>query len=183
MPQRVLITGASGFVGGWLARECEESGAEVLGVSRSGASPAGTGLAVDLLDSAAVAGAVEEFRPQAIHHLAALASTGRSWQDPVRCVGDNQAMMLRNHGLMATGRSVPEAFLRLYRLERACQIQVDAAAAGVLGTRALQVHMHPGRRGAIGGRIRPAAAVQQIRPRAALKLIIAAQAVQHVIKG
>ena len=92
MPQRVLITGASGFVGGWLARECEESGAEVLGVSRSGASPAGTGLAVDLLDSAAVAGAVEEFRPQAIHHLAALASTGRSWQDPVRCVSDNQAM-------------------------------------------------------------------------------------------
>ena len=47
-------------------------------------------------------------------------------------LGDNQAMMLRNHGLMATGRSVPEAFLRLYRLERACQIQVDAAAAGTL---------------------------------------------------
>jgi ribulose-5-phosphate 4-epimerase/fuculose-1-phosphate aldolase len=45
-------------------------------------------------------------------------------------LGDNQAMMLRNHGLLTTGRSVPEAFLRLYRLERACQIQVDAAAAG-----------------------------------------------------
>jgi hypothetical protein len=27
---------------------------------------------------------------------------------------------------------VPEAFLRLYRLERACQIQIDAAAAGAL---------------------------------------------------
>lgn len=47
-------------------------------------------------------------------------------------LGDNQAMMLRNHGLLATGRSVPEAFLRLYRLERACQIQLDAAAAGTL---------------------------------------------------
>jgi ribulose-5-phosphate 4-epimerase/fuculose-1-phosphate aldolase len=47
-------------------------------------------------------------------------------------LGDNQAMMLRNHGLLATGRSVPEAFLRLYRLERACQIQIDAAAAGTL---------------------------------------------------
>jgi ribulose-5-phosphate 4-epimerase/fuculose-1-phosphate aldolase len=47
-------------------------------------------------------------------------------------LGDNQAMLLRNHGLLATGRSVPEAFLRLYRLERACQIQVDAAAAGTL---------------------------------------------------
>jgi ribulose-5-phosphate 4-epimerase/fuculose-1-phosphate aldolase len=41
-------------------------------------------------------------------------------------------MMLRNHGLLVTGRSVPEAFLRLYRLERACQIQIDAAAAGPL---------------------------------------------------
>lgn len=47
-------------------------------------------------------------------------------------LGDNQAMLLRNHGLLTTGRSVPEAFLRLYRLERACQIQLDAAAAGTL---------------------------------------------------
>ena len=92
MSQRVLITGASGFVGGWLARECEDSGSEVLGISRSGASLAGRGLAVDLLDPVAVARAVEEFQPEAIHHLAALASTGRSWQDPVRCVSDNQAM-------------------------------------------------------------------------------------------
>ena len=47
-------------------------------------------------------------------------------------LGDNAAMMLRNHGLLTTGRTVPEAFLRLYRLERACQIQLDAAAAGTL---------------------------------------------------
>ncbi|HKU97353.1 MAG TPA: class II aldolase/adducin family protein [Vineibacter sp.] len=47
-------------------------------------------------------------------------------------LGDNQAMLLRNHGLLVTGRSVPETFLRLWRLERACQIQVDAAAAGRL---------------------------------------------------
>jgi len=47
-------------------------------------------------------------------------------------LGDHQAMMLRNHGLLTTGRTVPEAFLRLYRLERACQIQLDAAAAGAL---------------------------------------------------
>lgn len=47
-------------------------------------------------------------------------------------LGDHQAMLLRNHGLLVTGRSVPEAFLRLWRLERACQIQVDAAAAGTL---------------------------------------------------
>ena len=27
---------------------------------------------------------------------------------------------------------MPETFLRLYRLERACQVQIDAAAAGTL---------------------------------------------------
>jgi ribulose-5-phosphate 4-epimerase/fuculose-1-phosphate aldolase len=47
-------------------------------------------------------------------------------------LGPNQAMILRNHGLLVTGRTVPDAFLRLYRLERACQVQVDAAAAGRL---------------------------------------------------
>jgi len=47
-------------------------------------------------------------------------------------LGGNQAMMLRNHGLLTTGRSVADAFQRLYRLERACQIQIDAGAAGAL---------------------------------------------------
>lgn len=47
-------------------------------------------------------------------------------------LGEKKAMILRNHGLLTVGRTVAEAFLRLYRLERACQIQVDAAAAGPL---------------------------------------------------
>lgn len=47
-------------------------------------------------------------------------------------LGTSRAMILRNHGLLVVGRTVPEAFLRLYRLERACQVQVDAAAAGRL---------------------------------------------------
>lgn len=50
----------------------------------------------------------------------------------VRSLGPHKAMILRNHGLMAVGRTVPECFLRLYRLERACQVQLDAAAAGTL---------------------------------------------------
>ena len=47
-------------------------------------------------------------------------------------LGENRAMILRNHGLLVVGRTIPETFLRLYRLERACQIQVAAAAAGTL---------------------------------------------------
>ncbi len=42
------------------------------------------------------------------------------------------ALILRNHGLLTTGRTVPECFVRLYRLENACQVQIDAAAAGAL---------------------------------------------------
>ncbi len=47
-------------------------------------------------------------------------------------LGAHKAMILRNHGLLTVGRTIPEAFVRLYRLERACQIQLDAAAAGTL---------------------------------------------------
>ncbi len=47
-------------------------------------------------------------------------------------LGDKKAMILRNHGLMVVGRTIPETFLRLYRLERACQVQLDASAAGPL---------------------------------------------------
>lgn len=47
-------------------------------------------------------------------------------------LGANNAIILRNHGILTTGRSIPETFQRLYRLERACQIQIDAAGAGEL---------------------------------------------------
>ena len=92
MTKRVLVTGASGFVGGWLAREWEAAGAEVLGISRRGSSPAGEGRAVDLLEASAATESVAQFKPDFVCHLGALASTGRSWQEPVRCVADNQAM-------------------------------------------------------------------------------------------
>lgn len=48
----------------------------------------------------------------------------------VRDLGSHQAMILRNHGLLAVGGSVAEAFNQLYFLERACQAQVQALAGG-----------------------------------------------------
>ena len=79
-------------MGGWLAREWHTSGAEVLGISRRAESPSGAAESVDLMDAAGVEAAVREFQPDFVCHLGALASTGRSWQQPSRCVGDNQAM-------------------------------------------------------------------------------------------
>ncbi len=48
----------------------------------------------------------------------------------VRNLGTHQAMILRNHGLLAAGRSVAEAFLNIMYLERACQIQMRATRTG-----------------------------------------------------
>lgn len=45
-------------------------------------------------------------------------------------LGDKNAMILRNHGLLTVGRSVGEAFRRLYYLERACKLQVQAMQSG-----------------------------------------------------
>lgn len=45
-----------------------------------------------------------------------------------RDLGDAPVMILRNHGLLALGPSVGEAFNALYWLELACKVQVDAMA-------------------------------------------------------
>ncbi|MES2533934.1 MAG: class II aldolase/adducin family protein, partial [Pseudomonadota bacterium] len=45
-------------------------------------------------------------------------------------LGPHRAMILRNHGLLAAGRTIAEAFVNIYFLERACQAQVKATAGG-----------------------------------------------------
>lgn len=45
-------------------------------------------------------------------------------------IGDKGAMLLRNHGTLAVGETVGEAFLKLYFLERACEAQILALSAG-----------------------------------------------------
>ena len=46
-------------------------------------------------------------------------------------LGNHEAMILCNHGLLAVGRTIPEAFITMYWLERACQAQALAAASGM----------------------------------------------------
>jgi ribulose-5-phosphate 4-epimerase/fuculose-1-phosphate aldolase len=48
----------------------------------------------------------------------------------VRDLGQHNAMILRNHGLLTCGASVAQAFDLMYYLERACQTQVAALAGG-----------------------------------------------------
>jgi ribulose-5-phosphate 4-epimerase/fuculose-1-phosphate aldolase len=41
-------------------------------------------------------------------------------------IGNKPAVILRNHGLLAWGPSVPSAFYTLWILQRACEIQLAA---------------------------------------------------------
>jgi ribulose-5-phosphate 4-epimerase/fuculose-1-phosphate aldolase len=43
---------------------------------------------------------------------------------------DKQLLLLKNHGLLACGRSIPEAFIMMFYLEQACRIQIAAQASG-----------------------------------------------------
>jgi ribulose-5-phosphate 4-epimerase/fuculose-1-phosphate aldolase len=48
----------------------------------------------------------------------------------VQDLGSHNALILRNHGLLTCGPTVPEAFNLIYQLEQACRAQVDVMAAG-----------------------------------------------------
>lgn len=48
-----------------------------------------------------------------------------------RDLGPNYLMIMRNHGLLACGRTAAEAFYYHYFLEMACKIQVDVLSTGV----------------------------------------------------
>jgi ribulose-5-phosphate 4-epimerase/fuculose-1-phosphate aldolase len=52
-------------------------------------------------------------------------------------LGSANFLMLRNHGLLTVGRTVPDAFLYMYLFENTCRIQIDAQAGGDL------VHVNP----------------------------------------
>ena len=72
-------------------------------------------------------------------------------------LGGHVAMILRNHGLLAVGATIPEAFITIYWLERACQAQVLAFSSGkaltIPGTDVVETtnaRYRPGQRRSIG---------------------------------
>lgn len=50
-------------------------------------------------------------------------------------LGQNTNLILRNHGLLTVGRTIPDAFLAMYVLETACQTQLLAQSTGAELTR------------------------------------------------
>jgi ribulose-5-phosphate 4-epimerase/fuculose-1-phosphate aldolase len=68
------------------------------------------------------------FDKVAYHDFEGIAIDLEEKQSLVRDLGDAEVMILRNHGLLTVGESIPEAFNTMYRLELACKVQVDAMA-------------------------------------------------------
>jgi len=59
--------------------------------------------------------------------------TGRSLDERTRFLddfGDKHIMVLRNHGLFIVGRTIAEAFIATYRMERACAMQLAFQQSG-----------------------------------------------------
>ena len=70
---KVVIVGASGFVGGYLARELESAGHTVVKADLP---------ELDLLNAAQVDALIESHKPNAVVNLAAISSVGASWKKP-----------------------------------------------------------------------------------------------------
>src|SRR5579859_2761140 len=88
IPSRILITGCTGFVGGYLAEQCRSRypQAELFGLSShpTTANPSGVKLLEgDVRQPEAMRDVVAQSRPDLVIHLAAQSSVVASWQDPV----------------------------------------------------------------------------------------------------
>ncbi|RZL55673.1 MAG: hypothetical protein EOP70_09300, partial [Variovorax sp.] len=59
-----------------------------------------------------------------------LAATMQEGERLAALMGDKTILFMKNHGVVSTGRTVAEAYRRLYKLERACRTQVLAMSTG-----------------------------------------------------
>lgn len=98
--KRVLVTGHTGFKGGWLCAWLKQAGARVTGLSLApdtdpslfAAAGIAEGMASvigDIRDRAAVAAVYAEARPDTVFHLAAQPLVRRSYREPVETFDTN----------------------------------------------------------------------------------------------
>lgn len=63
-------------------------------------------------------------------HYAGTADELAEGERLARLIGDKHTVFMKNHGVLVVGETVPQAYHRLYMLERVCRAQVLAMAAG-----------------------------------------------------
>jgi GDP-4-dehydro-6-deoxy-D-mannose reductase len=106
-PRRILITGAAGFVGGWLLRRLETGvgcNFDIFAGARDGKIPSSLAKTVrfDIADRKAVDKALRAVKPSAVIHLAALSTVKEARAAPRR------AWEVNLHGTMNIAESMLE---------------------------------------------------------------------------
>jgi GDP-4-dehydro-6-deoxy-D-mannose reductase len=91
---RTLVVGAAGFVGGYILRELEGAGHDIVAADIEAAlpslrSPGRAVLPMDILAPESIRAVIEESKPDWIILLAAQSSVGRSWDDPAGTIQPN----------------------------------------------------------------------------------------------
>jgi dTDP-4-dehydrorhamnose reductase len=91
MRKRLLITGATGHLGGYLMRESDSAEFDVIdwGGPRTKAAVSAKAKSVDLTDPVAVAAAFKDARPDVVIHAAAMANAEGCAKDSLRAVEVN----------------------------------------------------------------------------------------------
>ena len=98
--KRVLLTGHTGFKGGWLALWLHRMGAEITGLSLApnttpslfelaGIEEVSNSIMCDVRDASAVAEVVQKAQPELVFHLAAQALVRASYRDPLETYSTN----------------------------------------------------------------------------------------------
>jgi ribulose-5-phosphate 4-epimerase/fuculose-1-phosphate aldolase len=77
-----------------------------------------------------VAGARYRFAKVGYHDCESVSVDEGEQARLVADLGDADLMILRNHGLIAVGPTIPQAFSNIYRAELACKAQVMAMSSG-----------------------------------------------------
>ncbi len=95
---KLLITGASGFLGAAVGEAATLAGHQTVGIGRSASKPAGwTGeyRQVDFGSTDGLSEVIREIAPDGVAHFAGTASVGESFQNPAGDFGDSTGLWFR----------------------------------------------------------------------------------------
>lgn len=66
----------------------------------------------------------------AYHDFEGITVRAEEGQRLIENLGDKRVLMLRHHGFVVMGETLPEAFFKHYHLQRACEVQLATASMG-----------------------------------------------------